>query len=138
MKPPPDIQTFFNTLNKNTIDIVDDFYDANVHFQDPVVNFSNRDQVKKYYARLYKNVESIVFEFSDEIKQDKRSVAAWKMTVRMKGKPISVDGVSVIKFGGMEGKAVYHRDYFDMGAFIYEHIPLLGNVIKGIKGKMLS
>ena len=35
------------TLNKNTIDIVDDFYDANERFQDPVVNFSNRDQVKK-------------------------------------------------------------------------------------------
>ena len=54
------------------------------------------------------------------------------------GKPIAVDGVSVIKVGGMQGKVIYHRDYFDMGAFIYEHIPLLGNVIKGIKAKMIS
>jgi len=30
----------------------------------------------------------------------------------------------------------YHRDYFDLGALIYERVPVLGGLIRGIKGRM--
>ena len=28
------------------------------------------------------------------------------------------------------GKIYYHRDYFDMGSLLYEHLPLLGKIIQ--------
>lgn len=133
----PDIQKFFNALNKNTMDLVDDFYDENIHFQDPVVEYFNRRQLKKYYAKLYKDVTSIKFEFADQIQQGDTQVVTWTMILEMKnlnaGKPVAVDGISYIKFGGQKGKAIYHRDYFDMGAFIYEYIPVLGQAVQFIK-----
>jgi hypothetical protein len=52
------------------------------------------------------------------------------------GKPFSVEGNSVIVFGGPEGKAIYHRDYFDMGEFVYERIPVLGALVRYIKEQM--
>ena len=30
----------------------------------------------------------------------------------------------------------YHRDYFDMGEFIYERVPVLGSVIRAIKRRL--
>ena len=51
---------------------------------------------------------------------------------------MAVDGISTIRFGGKEGKAVYHRDYYDMGEFVYERIPVVKNIIKLIKKKMLA
>ncbi len=52
------------------------------------------------------------------------------------GREITVDGVSLITFRGAEGKVISHRDYFDMGEFIYERVPILSSVIGFIKNKM--
>jgi hypothetical protein len=54
------------------------------------------------------------------------------------GKELTVDGVSLITFGGKHGKAIDHRDYFDMGEFIYERVPLLGSAVRLLKNKMGS
>ncbi len=135
-------KSFFEALNKDTMHLVDDFYDEDVHFMDPMVDLKNRQQVKKYYLNLYKNVDSISWTFLSEINQQMECALVWKMTLISKalnaGKPVVVDGVSVIKFGGKEGKAIYHRDYFDMGAFVYEGVPVLGTLIRFVKAKMAS
>ena len=138
----PDVKIFFNSLNKDTMNLVDEFYDENAGFQDPVVCYTERKQIKNYYAHLYNDLESIHFEFLDEIKQGDSEALVWKMIVQTKnlnaGKPVVVHGISQLKFGGREGKVIYHRDYFDMGAFIYEYIPVLGQVIKMVKRKLFS
>ena len=136
----PDVKIFFNSLNKDTMNLVDEFYDENACFQDPVVRYTDRRQIKNYYAHLYNDLESIRFEFSDEIKQGDTEALVWKMILKTKslnaGKPVVVDGISYLKFGGREGKVIYHRDYFDMGAFIYEYIPVLGQAIRLIKKRL--
>jgi hypothetical protein len=50
-----------------------------------------------------------------------------------KGETRELRGVSHIKFNG---KVYYHHDYFDMGAFIYERVPVLGTVIRTIKNRL--
>lgn len=133
---------FFIFLNKDTMGLVDEFYDENIVFRDPLVEINNRKQMKNYYANMYKNVESVAWSFSDEISDKDNCVLAWKMTLLAKNfngnKPLVVDGVSVIKFGGKEGKAIYHRDYFDLGAFVYEGLPVLGSMVRFVKKKMAS
>jgi len=42
--------------------------------------------------------------------------------------------MSHLKFA--DGKVISHRDYFDLGEMLYEHIPLLGGVIKSIVGEI--
>ncbi len=135
-------KAFFEFLNKETMHLVDEFYDENVHFCDPMVDLKNRQQAKQYYVNLYQNVQSISWSFSAEINQGMDCALVWKMTLIAKalngGKPVIVEGVSVIKFGGKEGKAIYHRDYFDMGAFVYEGLPVLGGLVRFVKAKMAS
>jgi hypothetical protein len=53
------------------------------------------------------------------------------------GKPILLQGNSYIKFSD-DNLVVYHRDYFDMGEFIYEHVPVIGWIIKKVKAKLRS
>ncbi len=131
---------FFENLRKDSMHLVEEFYDENVRFSDPIVNLTNRRQVKDYYVNLYANVESISWTFPDVVSEKDRCALAWTMTLRAKNfngnRPVIVDGVSVIKFGGRDGKAVYHRDYFDMGAFVYEGLPVLGGLVRFAKRKM--
>jgi len=123
------------------MDAVDEFYDQDIVFKDPLVSFSNRPSLKDYYRRLYNNVSSIHFTFANEVVSGSECSFSWTMTMTCglnKGEPMSVDGISTIRFGGKEGKAIYHRDYYDMGEFVYERIPVVNNIIKLIKKKMLA
>lgn len=135
-----EIQSLFNNFNSNTLSLADDFYDPDVVFLDPIVELKGRDALKAYYADMYENVTSIRFDFSGGIEKEEEAVVFWTMEVRAKGfkggEPVFLDGTSHIKFGGDSGKAVYHRDYFDMGAFVYENIPVLGSIIRYTKKRL--
>lgn len=140
MTPAPTVEEFFNQLSQNTMDLVDRFYAENTHFLDPVVNLRGRKAVRKYYENLYQNVESIRFEFSGKIEQGDEQVAFWTMVLRAKGlnggKEVRVIGNSHFRLDPQTRQALYHRDYFDMGEFIYEGVPVLGSVIRYIKGRL--
>ena len=134
------IEKVYNELNANTLGVLDNFYDANVEFHDPIGTVNGLKNIKAYYGNMYKNVKSISFQFHDFIIQDQNVVATWTMTYSVdslnSGAPIKVEGNSFIKFGGAENKAIYHRDYFDVGSMVYEHIPFLGYFVRKIKHKL--
>ncbi len=134
------IQTFFNSLNKNTLHMVDEFYDEQATFIDPLGRHHPRREIKEYYAHLYRKVKDIKFTFGKELVENDVHVIVWTMILESSlraGRPSYLDGISYIQFGGKEGKVIYHRDYFDMGEFVYETIPVLGSVIRFIKKKLL-
>jgi len=128
-------QFVFEKLNKDSMHLIPEFYADDVEFVDPVGKINGSKNITKYYENMYKNVKSIKFEFSNFVENGDMVVGVWKMTLVTDklngGEPIAVDGNSVIKF--KNGKAIYHRDYFDMGAFVYENVPVLGFVVKKIK-----
>ena len=134
------IISFFNNLDKTCMDLVPQFYAENATFQDPVVVLRSADQITKYYEGLYQNVENISFTFGEIIESEELVSAPWTMHLKCKklnsNKPFSMPGVSCFKFDSISGKVIYQRDYFDMGAFIYEHVPILGTVIRVIKNKL--
>lgn len=133
------IKYFFDKLSKDNMTLVDEFYHPQVEFMDPVETIKGSEKIKTYYGNMYQNVKSIKFDFVEFHEAGNHVIAIWKMTLETDklngGEPFSVDGNSVIKFDEL-GKAVYHRDYFDMGAFVYERVPVVGYVIRKIKERL--
>jgi len=135
-----EIESLFNNFNRDTIYLADDFYDPNVVFRDPLVELKGRESLKAYYMEMYQNVTSIRFDFSGGIEKGEEVVIFWTMELRTKGlkggEPVLLDGASHIKYGGDSGKVIYHRDYFDMGAFVYENVPVLGSIVRYTKKRL--
>lgn len=136
----PSPQVFFNSLDKDHIDMADRFYDPKVSFEDPLGRISGLSALKAYYARMYENVLEIRFDFSNEVWAEAEYVGFWQMTMRLKNfnsqKPMKCSGNSYIRFSKESSKAIYHRDYFDMGEFIYEYLPLIGAGIRFAKSRL--
>ena len=128
----------FNQLRKDNLEILDAYYARELVFEDPLGKIEGLDSMKKYYAVMYDNVIDIKFEFIKTVGSGKEFFFRWKMILRSSGlrggEPISVEGGSMIIFND-QNLVVYHRDFFDMGEMIYEHIPILRTVIKSIKGR---
>jgi len=134
-----DAATFFRALNRDTMYLVDEFYAQDVHFKDPIVEFHNRDDMKHYYASAYESTDSVTFEVPKVVMQGNEQVVIWIMTMKSKGlnkgKPVIVEGTSHIRYNN-KGKAVYHRDYFDMGQMVYSHVPFVRGMIRFVNKRM--
>ncbi len=106
-----------------------ELYAPDIVFTDPFRQLNGLAEVTDYFNRLNHNLVSGRFEFGEPLIGPGRAVIPWTMTVRVRVGPrhrISADGVSELRFGE---RIVYQRDYFDAGALVYEHIPLLGRAI---------
>lgn len=131
---------FFNLMNKDNVEqVVNEFYSPDAEFVDPIHRIKGNENIIKYYKSMYANVLEIHFDFTDSIEKENSVVLIWTMKLRASklnnGEWVTVDGNSVIKFTP-GGKAFFHRDYFDMGEFIYERIPVLNFVVKKIKSRL--
>lgn len=133
------IRDAFNNLRADSLEILDDFYSPEVRFQDPLGSIEGLPALKRYYKHMYQNVLDIRFEAKDEIVQGNAHVLVWTMYLRAKGlnkgNEVRLEGNSVMHFDEHE-MVRYHRDYFDMGEFIYVHIPIIGRIIRKINRRL--
>jgi steroid 5-alpha reductase family enzyme len=136
---PMTVGEFFNKANKDNMkEMVERFYAEDVVFEDPIVSLKSRADLLKHYENLYKDVEKIRFDIGAEVRQGDDQFSQWTMYLNTPnlngGETVVVPGVSQIRFRG--DKAVYHRDYFDMGAMVYEHVTGLGWIVRKVKGAL--
>lgn len=131
------IEAFFNRVTKeNLVELCEQFYHPDVHFVDPVTSIEGRDSLIKYYQHLYENVIEVRFEMTKEFVDANEHLALWTMFLKHRrlngGQEVILEGNSHVKFE--DGQAIYHRDYFDLGKMLYEQLPILGPLIRFVKG----
>jgi hypothetical protein len=77
------------------------------------------------------------FEFLDQLANDNQAFFRWRMHYyhpRLNaGQPLAVGGASLIKFNE---RIFYHEDFYDMAAMIYQHLPLVGWLVKKINARI--
>ena len=136
------IDRFLNTykkLDKDSLDLLSDIYADQIRFVDPVHRIDGLENLRAYFQALYLNVSTIAFDFDNPQTGDEHIFVPWQMRFSHprlgRGRTIDVPGISQLRFNA-EGKACFHRDYFDLGALLYEHLPGLGGVVRMAKKRL--
>jgi ketosteroid isomerase-like protein len=134
------IRQIFNDLRATNTEILKTFYAEDIVFEDPLGQINGLSSMQQYYQAMYKNVQDIRFEFKEDAVIGERHLCVWVMYLRAEGlnggEEVSVHGVSEIEFQSETTLAIYHRDFFDMGEFLYEHVPVLGSVVRLVKKQL--
>ncbi|QFU06716.1 SnoaL-like domain protein (plasmid) [Pseudoalteromonas sp. THAF3] len=127
----------YQRLDKHNLDLLHEVYGEAIHFQDPLHEVKGLQQLRRYFANMYANVNHCTFDISQQFAFDNHAFLYWTMRFSHPklngGKEVAVAGHSFLQFD--QGKVIHHRDYFDVGAMLYRHIPLLGKVIKLVDNK---
>lgn len=129
----------YQALNKHNLEQLAQIYAEEVVFIDPAHEVRGLAALTAYFHKLYLHIDSITFEYVDTIVQEDCASIYWIMTFShpkiASGKPIQTEGSSLIKFN-KSGKVYYHRDYFDLGKMLYEHLPVVGSVVRYAKKQL--
>ncbi|MFT6207210.1 MAG: hypothetical protein ACJA0T_001116 [Colwellia sp.] len=127
----------YQTLSTDNLDLLSTIYHRDVIFIDPIHELKGFDNLFEYFQNLYQNLTTCDFVITNIIAEKDQAAIYWTMSYQHpklnKGKLINVIGHSHIK--GYEDKVIYHRDYLDLGAMLYEQLPVLGKLVKLIKQK---
>ncbi|GGE73145.1 transcriptional regulator [Streptosporangium jomthongense] len=131
-----EFRVLFNQLDKGNLGKLPTVYSGDIRFIDPLGSVEGIDALNHYFAGAYANVISCRFEFDDSVVQGRFATIPWLMHLRHKrirgGREIQVAGISHLEIEA--GKICYHRDYFDAGQLLYENLPVIGGVIRWVKG----
>ena len=127
--------TIYSQLSVDNLSLLDELYHDDVTFIDPMHSLQGIASLKKYFDNLYSNLASCDFTIVQVIHEGNQAAVYWKMSychpVLNKGLNVEVSGSSHIQ--GDKDKVNYHRDFVDLGAMLYEHIPFVGRLIALIK-----
>lgn len=125
----------YQSLGPDNLEVVQDLYADDVWFADPAHDIRGKQNLMAYFAAMFKNLDHCSFEIHDTLTDGDGIFMTWTMLMnhpRLRGgETVRVDGASFLKT--RDGKVHFHRDYFDLGAMLYENLPLLGRLILKIK-----
>ena len=129
-----DFCRIYQSLDKHNLALLKQIYSDDIVFIDAMHEVVGSNALTAYFEPLYANLDYCHFTILHIMIQDGEACIVWKMEYAHpklnSGKGISVDGVSHLTF---TDKIERHRDYLDLGQMLYEHLPLIGTVIKTVK-----
>jgi hypothetical protein len=132
-----DFKDFYRQPDLAALENIDRIYTQDIEFRDPVHAIHGRLGVKNYLRGLYANTSTMNFVYLDEQVSENMATIVWNMTFahnKLKGgKPIEVRGITQIRF---TDRIYYHEDFFDLGAMLYQNVPVLGSVIRYINKRL--
>ena len=127
----------YQSLSGDNLAALREIYAPNIHFQDPGHQLNGIAELVSYFENLFSNVKSCRFEIEQVMEQEGEAFVRWQMRFAHPklngGQTICVPGVSQLRFSE---QIDFHRDYFDLGVMLYEHIPVMGTLVKTLKRRL--
>jgi hypothetical protein len=131
-------KAYFRILHESDLSQLHDIYAEQILFKDPVHEIRGLVELEDYFTSLCADLSDCRFEYLDEMVTDHAAYVKWMMHFkhpRLGNRLISVRGVSHLQLGD---KIEYHEDFYDMGAMLYEQLPVIGKVTRWLRLRLAS
>ncbi len=114
-------------------------YAEDVFFNDTLKTVRGVDEVEEYLLASADAIDAGIVEFLDVVNNEGDYYFRWQMTLRFKrlarGEEKTSIGMSHIRFNA-DGKVVLHQDFWDSTSGLFEHMPILGAVLRRVKKRL--
>lgn len=131
------LKIFFESFDADTLEMLPEIYTQDVEFIDPVERIRGILALKTYFRRQAEGLNYCKFRYVGELVGQNRAYISWEMVFSHPklagGKELILPGMSEIHF---TQKIYYQRDSYDLGAMLYEHLPLLGFAVRKLKQRL--
>jgi hypothetical protein len=132
---------FFSSFAPGRVaQLLEGTYAQDVYFNDTLKVVHGREALSHYLGESAAAVEDCRVEIQEVTRTaNDEHLVRWAMMIRFKrfqrGRDTWTVGMSHLRFDS-QGRVVYHQDYWNAADGIFQHIPVLGGMIKAIKRRL--
>ncbi len=132
---------FFSSFSEDRVErLVPETYAEDVYFNDTLKAVRGRSKLAHYLAESAAAVEDCRVDIvSTTPVQPGECLVRWKMMIRFKrfrrGEDTWSIGMSHLRFDA-DGRVIYHQDYWNAADGLFQHVPVLGWMIRAIKRRL--
>ncbi|WP_370964986.1 nuclear transport factor 2 family protein [Enterobacter wuhouensis] len=131
---------YYTALDSQPPSALAGLYDPEATLIDPFGEHNGLFAIQRYFTHLLANVENCRFSIDPPLSNERRFVVTWTMHWSHPriagGEQLELPGCSVVDV--VNDLIVRQRDYYDAGEMIYEHLPVLGWAVRGVKRRVKS
>lgn len=130
----------YASLDNTALSALPEIYHRDIRFIDPVGEHQGLSSLQDYFRQLLTNLDYCRFTLTTPQQDEQQAVVCWQMIYAhprlLRGQELTLEGISQLRFA--DRRIIYQRDYYDLGAMLYEHLPLVGQVVRSIKRRLRS
>lgn len=129
------LHAFFTQLNPKSIALIGEIYAQNAYFKDPFNEVRGIAAIEHIFAHMFVQVDRPRFEIRQTVLQGGNAFLVWDFCFHMRRwnkAEQRIHGSSHITFDS-SGKVAHHRDYWDAAEELYEKLPVLAGLMRGLK-----
>jgi len=121
-------------------ELLDETYAPTLYFNDTLKEITDRATLKHYLAESAAAVEQCTVDIDDVVANATGDYYfRWRMRIRFKrfarGRDTWSIGMSQIRFDA-DGRVVFHQDFWNAADGLFQHVPVLGWMIRAIKRRL--
>ena len=128
----------YQSLGEGDSSKVAALYAEDIYFEDPTQGIQGKSALMSHIDSTFLNIENFSFKSHKTLAGDTDVFISWTQIFTHKrlagGKTIRVEGSTYLKT--RNGRIYYQRDYIDLGAVVYENLPIIGAVIKRLRSRL--
>lgn len=126
---------FFETLSLTSTQRLGAVYTEDAFFKDPFNEVRGLPAITQIFRHMFSQVDDPRFIVTSQVAQGHQAFLVWEFRFRMKRfsrDEQCIRGATHVTFA-VDGRVDFHRDYWDAAEELYEKLPLLGSLMRGLK-----
>jgi ketosteroid isomerase-like protein len=129
-----ELLAWYETLAPDTLDALPRLYAEQAHFKDPFNDVHGHAAIRRIFAHMFETTDAPRFVIHERIVQGDQAFVTWTFHFGLRGQAYTVVGGSHLRFGA-DGRVTDHRDYWDAAEELFQKLPVIGPVVKWLRGR---
>lgn len=114
-------------------------YAPQAFLNDTLKTIHGSSAIRDYFIKTAEGLNSMTVVFDDVAVSGANYYFRWTMDTQMKhlaqGKTVRTIGVTLVRFDP-QGRVLVHQDFWDSAQGVWDHVPVLGTVIRWIQSSL--
>ena len=136
-RPVDAMLAWFETLTPDTLDALPCFYGADARFKDPFNEVEGHAAIRRIFAHMFETTQAPRFVIHERVGEGDQVFVTWTFHFGLKGRTYAVVGATHLRLGD-DGRVVMHRDYWDAAEELWQKLPLIGPVVRWLRGRFAA
>ena len=130
-----ELAEWFETLTPESLHGIASVYAPNATFRDPFNDLRGVTSVRQVYQHMFETLVEPRFVITSKLIESANAFMTWRFLFTLRGKAYVIEGGTHFVLVE-QGLIATHRDYWDAAQELYEKIPVLGAVLRGLRRKI--